>query len=170
MNKRLFLSALRERLSSLPRKELSERLNFYSEMIDDRMEEGLSEIDAVRAVGSADEIAAEIIGARRCEKIEREKIKSRESLRGWEIALLIIGSPLWVALLIAAFAVVFSVYAVIWALNITLWAIELPFFIFGYISKYLFIGCVKASEFSLELTKGGLSFIKKIFSGKGRYR
>ena len=170
MNKRSFLSTLKARLSSLPRKELSERLNFYSEMIDDRMEEGLSETDAVRAVGSIDEIAEEIIGARRSEKIERAKIKSSESLKGWELALLIIGSPLWVALLIVALAVAFSVYAVIWALILALWAVELPFFIFSYISKYLFIGCVKASEFSLELTKGGLSFIKKTFSGKGRYR
>lgn len=39
MTKLQFLMALHEKLSGLPREE--ERLSFYSEMIEDRMEEGL---------------------------------------------------------------------------------------------------------------------------------
>lgn len=42
MNKNEFLSALKARLSALPPNELEERLEFYSEMLEDRIEEGLS--------------------------------------------------------------------------------------------------------------------------------
>ena len=41
MTKLDFLFSLEKKLSSLPRKELEERLGFYAEMIEDRMEEGL---------------------------------------------------------------------------------------------------------------------------------
>ena len=43
MTKLDFLMQLHSKLEKLPQDELEERLNFYSEMIDDRMEEGLSE-------------------------------------------------------------------------------------------------------------------------------
>ncbi len=42
MTKQEFIAELRKGLSGLPKKELEERLTFYSEMIDDRMEEGLT--------------------------------------------------------------------------------------------------------------------------------
>ena len=43
MTKNEFISRLRARLSGLPKDEIRERLAFYGEMIDDRIEEGLSE-------------------------------------------------------------------------------------------------------------------------------
>ena len=46
MNKQEFIALLRKGLSGLPQKELEERLTFYSEMIDDRIEEGLTETTA----------------------------------------------------------------------------------------------------------------------------
>lgn len=116
MNKQQFLKALRKRLSALPKAELEERLRFYSEMIEDRMEEGLSEAEAVAAVGSADAIAAQIL-----EDIPHSVYKPAK--KGWEIALLILGFPLWFPLLVAAFAVVLSLYASLWAVIISLWAL-----------------------------------------------
>ena len=53
MSKQEFLDQLRARLSGLPRQDVIERLNFYSEMIDDRMEEGLSEEDAKAMIAEA---------------------------------------------------------------------------------------------------------------------
>ena len=53
MNKQAFLERLRKALSGLPPKEQEERITFYSEMIDDRMEEGLSEEEeAVASIGT----------------------------------------------------------------------------------------------------------------------
>lgn len=41
MSKQEFLAELRKALSGLPQGDIEDRLTFYSEMIDDRMEEGL---------------------------------------------------------------------------------------------------------------------------------
>ena len=43
MNKQEFLAGLRKGLSGLPQEDIEERLLFYSEMIDDRIEEGMEE-------------------------------------------------------------------------------------------------------------------------------
>ena len=56
MNKRQFLSRLGRALKGLPEADIKERVAFYAEMIDDRVEEGMSEEEAVLAIGSVDEI------------------------------------------------------------------------------------------------------------------
>ncbi len=38
-------------LKSLPQEDVKERLGFYSEIIDDRMEEGNSEQEAIASIG-----------------------------------------------------------------------------------------------------------------------
>ena len=43
MRKQEFIAVLRKKLSALPRRDAEERIAFYSEMIDDRIEEGLLE-------------------------------------------------------------------------------------------------------------------------------
>ena len=56
MNKQEFLAQLRKGLSGLPQDDIEERLTFYSEMIEDQTEEGLSEDEAVAQIGSVDEM------------------------------------------------------------------------------------------------------------------
>ena len=48
MNKQEFLAELRRGLSGLPRDDIEERLSFYGEMLDDRIEEGLSEEEELK--------------------------------------------------------------------------------------------------------------------------
>ncbi|MBQ2766593.1 MAG: DUF1700 domain-containing protein [Clostridia bacterium] len=117
-----FLLSLHEKLSGFPQDEVEERMAFYSEMIDDRMEEGIREEDAVREIGTVDEISAQIIADIPLTKLVKEKIKSKKRLRAWELALLVLGSPVWLSLLIAAFAVIVSLYAALWSVIISLWA------------------------------------------------
>ncbi|MBQ2764193.1 MAG: DUF1700 domain-containing protein [Firmicutes bacterium] len=124
MNKQQFLEQLRDCLSGLPQNEMEERLTFYSEMIDDRMEEGLSEEDAVREIGSVDKVFSNIIDEIPLTELVKEKIKPKRTLRAWEIVLLLLGAPLWFPLLIAGAAILLSIYAVIWAVVITLWAVD----------------------------------------------
>lgn len=119
MRKSQFLFSLRDRLDDLTQAEVEERLNFYSEMIDDRMEEGLSEEEAVAAVGAVDRVAAQIL-----EETPPEKKKApKRKLKAWEITLLVLGSPVWVPLLIAAAAIAFSVYVSVWSVIVSLWAV-----------------------------------------------
>ena len=122
MRKQEFLSALKSSLAGLPRGEVEERLNFYGEMIDDRIEEGSAEEDAVLDIGSVEEIAAQIIADIPLAKIAKERIKPKRRFKAWEIVLLVLGSPIWFSLAVAAFAVMLSLYAVLWSLIISAWA------------------------------------------------
>ena len=123
MNKQEFLAKLQTNLSGLPEKEVQDSLGFYSEMIDDRMEEGLSEEDAVREIGSAEDIAKQIISETPLIKIVKDKINPKRKIQAWEIVLLILGAPLWLSLMIAIFAIILAAYVSIWAVVISFWAV-----------------------------------------------
>ncbi len=127
MSKQDFLMQLRNGLSGLPQDDIEERLTFYSEMIDDRTEEGLSEEQAVSAVGNVDEIVAQIVAETSSEKPAKERIKSQRQLKTGEIVLLVLGAPLWLPLLIAGVAVILSLYASLWSVIVSLWAVFASF-------------------------------------------
>ena len=79
MTKKKFLESLGAELSRLPKREIEECLAFYGEMIDDRMEEGLSEAEAVMAVGDVKKIAKEKLGEEfeeNLSKTEKKQIKT----------------------------------------------------------------------------------------------
>ncbi len=131
MNKQEFLIELKKSLKGLRKKEISERVSFYSEMIDDRIEEGLTEEEAVAKISSISEISS-------TEEVKKEK-KSSSKLK---TALIIAGSPIWLALIIALFSVLLalvivaialaiSVVAIVFALFVSLWAILLSLFVGG---------------------------------------
>ena len=134
MTKQEFLDTLRAGLLGLTEADASERITFYSEMLDDRIEEGLSEEAAVAQIGSVDEIVASIhaeIPQKQKDVITRvdkpthhqapPKKEEKKHMETWQIILLILGFPLWLPLLIAAFAVVISLIAVLWSVVGTLW-------------------------------------------------
>ena len=117
MNKSEFLNKLDAGLTGLSWEERQERLNFYAEMIDDRMEEGLTEEEAVAAVGSPEQILRQIAPPAPSDTVQRRRLTIGI------ILLLILGSPLWLSLLIGAFSVVLSVYVSLWSVIISLWAV-----------------------------------------------
>lgn len=127
MNKEKFLDALRRRLSGLPQEDIDERIAFYEEMIDDRMDEGLSEEEAVSRIGSVEEIARQIMSEIPLPKLVKEKISPKRSLKAWEIILLVLGSPVWIPLIIAAIAVLLALYVVMWAVVICFYAVDVSF-------------------------------------------
>lgn len=122
MTKITFLMALHDRLSALPKEDVEERLRFLSEMIEDRMEEGLSEEEAVAAVGTPEEIAAHILAEYSPAATENVEDPPKPQRKTGEILLLVLGAPLWIPLLIAAFAVIFSLYVSLWSVIVSLWA------------------------------------------------
>lgn len=196
MSKQEFLSELRKGLSGLPQEDIGERLTFYSEIIDDRMEEGLSEDDAVSQIGSVDDVIAQIVAETPLSKLVRERVKPKRTLKAWEIALIVLGSPIWLSLLIAAAAVILAVYVTLWSVIISLWAVEgallacalggsvsAAVLVFGGngltgmamlgaglvcagLSIILFFGCMAATRGILFLTRKIALGIKSLFIGK----
>lgn len=196
MTKREFIHALRAKLAGLPPKEAWERLDFYTEAIEDRIEEGCSEEEAVAELGSVDEIAAQILADIPLSALVKEKVKPRRRLRAWEIVLLAVGSPIWASLLIAAFAVLISLYAVLWSVIVAIWAVDVSlgacflggiaagvlFFVVGNsvsgllmigvglvsagLSIFLFFGCLEATKGTVWLTGKIVLGIKRCFVRK----
>lgn len=123
MTKLEFILALNEKLSAYPKAEVQQRLSFYSEMIEDRMEDGLSEEEAVAAVGDVERIAAEIAAELTPEEAPKPPKPAPREWKTWVIVLLIVGSPVWVSLAVGAGAAVLSLYASVWAVIISLWAV-----------------------------------------------
>ena len=123
MSKQEFLRQLRQGLKGLPTTDIEERVMFYGEMIEDRIEEGLSEDEAVSSVGSAEKIVEQVVADTPFVKIAKEKIKPKRRLSVGEIVLLALGSPIWLSLIIALIAVIFSVYVSLWSVIISLWSV-----------------------------------------------
>lgn len=189
MNKQDFLNELRNRSGHSPQSEIDERISFYTEMIDDYIEDGLTEEEAVRKIGSIDTI----LGQASNDNIgQAQRSNSRQKQRTpLTIVLLVLGSPIWFSLLISAFSVILSLYISLWAVIISLWAAfaalvgsafgsllaGIGFSIGGHIATgiamvgaglvcaglaiFLFYGCKAATKGAAYLMKGSAIWIKR---------
>lgn len=131
MKKNDFLWGLAEGLRGLPPEDLERWVDYYREMIDDRMEDGLSEEEAVADLGSLEEIRGQILTETPLPRLVKESVRPRRKLRAWEIVLLVLGSPVWVPLIAAAVILVASVYLSIWAVLLSLYAADLSVAVTG---------------------------------------
>lgn len=196
MNKQQFLDQLKKSLGNLPDSDINKSLDYYSEMIDDRVEDGLSEEEAVVEMGDVGQIASQIISEIPLSKIIKEKALPKRKLSVLEIVLLILGAPIWVSLLAAAVVVLISAYIVIWSLVVSLWAVEIAiiatafsgivapivFVCRGYVlsglalfgiglfciglSIVVLFGCKAATKGTVALTRKIILWIKMLFVKK----
>ena len=74
MTKKEFLNELERKLKGLPKQDIEDRLSFYSEMIDDYIEDGLTIEEAIDKIGSSDEIVSKIVNETSLTKIVKEKL------------------------------------------------------------------------------------------------
>lgn len=123
MTKKEFLDELKKELSGLPDEDIVRSIEFYSEMIDDRIEDGCAEEEAVADIGDVKNVARQILSEIPISKLVKERVKPKRKLQALEIVLLVLGSPIWLSLMIAAFSVLLSVYVVIWSVVITMWSV-----------------------------------------------
>ena len=121
MDKYDFLLALEKRLEGLPEADRQASLDFYAEMLDDLVEGGMTETEAVASLGSPEAIAEEILLEMPLPKLVKAKMKKRR-LSGLEITLLAVGFPIWLPIGIALLAVVFAIYISLWAVVVSLYA------------------------------------------------
>lgn len=195
MTKVEFLNELRNKLQVLPKEDLESRISFYSEMIDDRMDEGKTEEEAINEIGTVDEIVYEIAKDTPLVKLVKEKVKPKRALRVWEIILLILGFPVWFPLLTVAVVLAIVFYLLIWVFVIVAYAVEaalVTWSIGGVIVFFLsiingnsdlislgtavmscggaillYFGCKELTKLTIKLSKKIIVGIKMAIIGKG---
>lgn len=189
MKKKEFLKELESRLNGLPEEDIKARLQFYEEMIDDRMEEGKTEEEAVADIGTIDAVVEDIAKDTPLLTLVKERVKPKRNIKAWEIVLIAVGFPIWLPLLIVAFVLLIVGYILLWILAIVSYAVETALIgaiIYGYfsffasgfnygylaigiiatgLSIFMMFGCIGATKLNIKLTKAiALSIKKKIVS------
>lgn len=194
MTKQEFLNSLEKKLYAFPKEEKEERISFYSEMIDDRMQEGKSEEEAIDELGGVDKILNDILEDTTLLSIVKERVKPKRRMRPWEIIFLILGFPLWFPLLIVFILLCLVGYLLVWIGVIVCYAIEaglgaaiiyslVGFFYQLYIGNFsltyfggfmmsvggafLFIfACIGITKATIKLSKATIRHIKSWFMKK----
>ncbi|MCR5733564.1 MAG: DUF1700 domain-containing protein [Lachnospiraceae bacterium] len=197
MTKEEFLKAFEERLSGLSQDDISERLSFYSEMIDHHMENGADEETAVALAGPVDLAVDKIMSEIPVTKLVKDRVVQRKRSGAGSVILAIVLFPLWFPILIAVFAILFSLYTVLWVLVLAAYIIDLAFaasvfaciagiliflangkplfallsllgvVIFTGLSILCFHACKAFAGGVVKLTGKSLLFIKNRFVGRG---
>lgn len=195
MKKDEFLAELRLKLSGLPQEDADNRVEFYGEMIADKMDEGKSEEEAIQEIGSVDEVVRQIASETPLFNLVKERTKPKKGIKGWQIALIASTFPIWLPLLIVALVLCIVSYLLIWIFVIVTYSLELSFVggsIYGMISFFatmasgepnyiglaawillagasilLFFGCIGATKVTLKLSKNIILGIKTAFIRKG---
>lgn len=121
MNKQEYLGKLREALACLPEDEIEGSTAFYAEMIDDRMADGMAEDEAVAQLDDPKAAARAIIAD--LPPVPRAAARTKRKSRALYWTLVILGSPLWLTLLLAGAVVVLAGVIVVWSLIFALWAL-----------------------------------------------
>lgn len=154
MTKLEYLKKLKRALRQVKMEERNKSLAYFSEVIDDRMEDGISEEAAVAELESVDAAAERIIA----EATTQGQIKPKRSV--WEIVLIVLGFPLWFPLLLSVAIVVFTMYGIVWILIGTLFLTSISLAIGGVASicGMFFSGSIPAALacFSAGLVSAGL--------------
>ena len=154
MNKSEFLHILRSCLGHLTAEERAQNIAYYEELFSDMLEEGMSEEEAAAHLGDPEQIAREILAEQPLPLLVKSRVRPSGGWTALSITLIVLGSPGWLPLLMAAAAVIRSGFVVIWALILSGLAVALAGVIsavalvlaasFGYlnISGFLMLGLV----------------------------
>ena len=125
MSKADFLRLLERALAQLSEEERQKNLEYYSELLDDMMEEGMTEAEATAKLGSPNQIAESILQEMPLGKLVSTRMKPKSGWTPLAIVLAVVGSPVWVPLLLATVAIVLAVFVSIWALGFAAVAVVL---------------------------------------------
>ena len=141
-----FLGRLGELLACLPAEQVEETKAFYAEAIADRMEDGMSEEEAVAAMGTPGELPA----------VPRAIARTRQRSTALLWVLTIVGSPVWVPLLAAFAAVVVTVYICIWVLALCVWIVAAALGGVGVVELLFAVSGITIGHFPYALASAGV--------------
>lgn len=144
-----FLGRLGELLACLPAEQVEETKAFYAEAIADRMEDGMSEEEAVAAMGTPGEVAEATLDDLPAVPRAIARTRRRSTTLLW--VLTIVGSPVWVPLLAAFAAVAVTVYICIWLLALCVWIVAAALGGVGVVELLLAVSGVTIGHFPYAL-------------------
>ncbi len=163
MTKKEFLDGIREKLKGLPQNDIDKSLGFYDELIQDVIEDGVSEENAVKSLGSIDEIAEQILSETSVPKIKKPE---KRKFKMWEIVIIILGFPLWLPLVVTAFILILTFYICVWSILFSFYAANFSFAAASLLSllssfKFLFSGDILqfCGLLGAALVLGGLAVL-----------
>ena len=165
-----FLGRLGELLACLPAEQVEETKAFYAEAIADRIEDGMSEEEAVAAMGTPGEVAEATLNDLPAVPRAIARTRRRSTALLW--VLTIVGSPVWAPLLVAFAAVVVTVYVCIWVLALCVWAIAATLCAVGAVSFVLAAAGVAIGHapYAIAMLGCGFAFVgAALFVGAGAW-
>lgn len=158
MTRAQFILELTERLDKLSEKDREKALEYYLELIDDRIDDGIPEEEAVAAVGSLDEIAEQTSGDFSVSVPAKPALTERTHKR-WITVLLIAGFPVWFSLLAAAFAIIISFCAGIFSVVVSLFATSVAAGVCAPAALLLGIQTLVSQGFAAALVYWGIALV-----------
>ncbi|MDO5560267.1 MAG: DUF1700 domain-containing protein [Oscillospiraceae bacterium] len=157
MTKIEFIHEVRAALAGYPEDEVIKSLTFYTESIDDRIEDGMPEETAVSQLGNIGEIIQNIKLSMSIPVLAKARVKEskeKSSNKKIWVILAIAGFPLWLPLGLSFASVLLAIYICIWALVISLFACEIAFGVSAAVGLvYSFIHMITISY------QGGIMFV-----------
>lgn len=108
MNKQEYIKELKAALKGADKTEVSRTIEFYSEMIDDALEDGMSENEVISGLETPSAVAARIAG----ETVAEKRKQGHPALF---IIAVVLASPIWLPIVVSVIAVILSVYISLWA-------------------------------------------------------
>lgn len=127
MNKKDFIGALTDRLGEIPQAELERSVEYYSEMIDDRIEDGMSEEEAVAQIGSVDDAVSEVLSGISLPKLIKNKASRHKSSSAAQTVLAVLTFPIWFPIMLTAIILFITFFILIITLVIALSTIPFSF-------------------------------------------
>ena len=149
MTKEAFLQELIQRLHQLPPEEVKRQRDYYDELLQDMMEDGMDEAEAVSKLGDPAQIAQDILEDTSLHTLVKTRIRPKN---GWTTAAVIaaiVGAPLWLPLGLALLATGFAVVVSIWAVIFSIFVVVLSLLVAG-----VFVFCKGFALFPLGFGTG----------------
>ena len=131
MSKNDFLRNLDGKLSQLPEDERRKHTSYYEELIDDMIESGMSEYDAVKKLGDPGDIAKEILTDTPLPLLVKPKVRPSGGWTALTITLAVLSCPIWLPVAIALLMAILCIYVVLWAIVIAFIAVVLGLILGG---------------------------------------
>lgn len=131
MTKREFFDALTARMKSLPKEEQNRVIRYYNEVLEDYMEDGMSEEEAVAQLEDVDVIAKRILLDYAVETHSKPPVEAKPAYNAVKyekqnkaliLVLALITIPIWGSVLISLLSAVFSIAVSLFCIPVSLGA------------------------------------------------